>query len=302
MRRLVALLLVLGASSQARATPDAGPPGPCTFGKGVVDCEVQTIDDALAKTLAKHKSSRLRVSFVDKAKSADLASLGKVPWVSEVSIVGNDIGDLAELAQAPKLVTVIVRGHGVKDLTPLAKLPELATAMITGMGVTDVAPLATAPKLRFLSLPPLIKDVSALAKLAPLRSLTLSFDVKGLSTLTQLEELTLLRSAEKDTSAMASLTGLTKVSINRALFLLDVSGLAGMTKLRELELVDCPKLSSLAPLSKLSTLRSVDLTGTAVTDLSPLLGSGKTLEKLVAPENTPAAQLEPFKKLNPKLK
>lgn len=302
MRRVGLFLGGLALALPASAAPDAGPAEPCSFSKTSVDCEVVSIDDALAKKLAKHKSTRLRVTFQGAAKSDDLASLSKVPWVSEVSLVAAGISDLSNLALAPKLVSVSIRSHAVKDLAPLAKLPELASATITGMGVEDVAPLVTAPKIRFLALPPTVRDVSPLAKLVSLRSLTLSYDAKGLSTLVQLEELAVLRSAEKDTAALAPLVGLTRLSIQRAIFLADVGGLAGMSKLRELELVDCPRVIDLKPLSKASALVSVDLTGTGVRDVSPLLGSAKTLERLTLPEEAPKDQLDPFRKVNPKLK
>jgi Leucine-rich repeat (LRR) protein len=302
VHRIAPLLAAVAIASTAHAAPDAGPPEPCTFTKVSVDCELVTIDDALAKTLAKHKSARLRVTFGGSAKNADLTSLSKVPWVSEVSVAANGIDDLSELSSLPKVATVVIRSHAIKNLAPLAKLPELGTLMITGMGVEDVAPLAVAPKLRFVALPPTVRDVSPLSKLAPLRALTLGFDAKGVSSLVQLEELSILRSAAKDTSALAPLVGLVKLSILRAGFLVDVSGIAPLTKLRDLDLVDCPKLVDLSPLSKLVALEHVDLTGTAVRDVSPLLGSAKTLQRLTLPEETPAVQLEPFKKINPKLK
>lgn len=300
MRRLAGLLVFVPAL--AHAAPDAGAAESCSFGKAVVDCEVVTIDDALAKRLQKHKTARLRITFQGAARSDDLASLAKVPWVSELSVVASGIADLSALSVAPKLVTVSVRSHAVRELLPLAKLPELTTLTLTGMGVEDVSPLAAAPKLRFLALPPTVRDVAPLAKLSSLRGLTLSYDAKGVASLRQLEELSLLRSADKDLNALAPLVGLTRLSVQRAVFLADVSGLSGLGKLRELELIDCPTLVDLKPLAKLSALELVDLTGTGVRDVSPLLGSAKTLKRLTLPEQTPASQLDPFRKVNPQLK
>ncbi|HUT76821.1 MAG TPA: hypothetical protein VM285_04000, partial [Polyangia bacterium] len=80
----------------------------------------------------------------------------------------------------------------------------------------------------------------------------------------------------KDTMQQADLSVLPRCTHLENLFvgfsdLVDLKPLAGLSKLRRLDLRFIDKLADLSPLAGLSNLEYLNVTGTAVTDLSPLV-------------------------------
>ena len=97
--------------------------------------------------------------------SLDLAPVGALAGLAELTITGAAVTSLAPLAALTNLVTLAVEGP-VSDLTPLASNGGLLELKLVGAEVSDVAPLAGLSQLREVLL-----VGSPVTSVAPLRNL-----------------------------------------------------------------------------------------------------------------------------------
>jgi hypothetical protein len=189
----------------------------------------------------------------------------KAPWTGII--------DLTSLADVPQLESLDLRGTPVWDLTPLRALKNLKTLTLDYSSVVDLSPLKDLTKLTDLSLfGSQVGDLSALAELKDLSSLDVSHT--AVSDLSPLRECRRLQTLNIRSTKVSSLS-----------FAYDARGITVLICMST-------KIDTLAPLAGLR-LRTLDIEGTNVADLSPL-GGMSTLERLDI-AHTPVAEIEVVK-------
>jgi hypothetical protein len=151
------------------------------------------------------------------------------------------------------------------SLVPLRGLTKLRAIELNAVAVAELQPLTQWKGLRDVKLIGCgkIKNISVLGQLTQLDKLKLQrirLDVSPI--LTKLVNLTELELPEQNLSR--------------------IDGVRGMAKLIKLDVSGNPKLSDVKPVIKLRYLAELDISGTAVTDLKPLLGLAKLTKLTVS--------------------
>lgn len=150
--------------------------------------------------------------------------------------------------------------------------------------LTDVAPLAALAQLQHLHLSwcSALEDLSLLATLTHLQNLEFAWcprlkDLSPLAVLTQLHSLRLEQVLSvRDLAPLRSLVHLQHFHLSNADYLTDLSPLTGLPHLQRLDLSCCRNLTDLSPLAQLPQLLSLRLklgnryTNPSPLDLSPL--------------------------------
>jgi len=196
-------------------------------------------------------------------------------WPPEAELRVPDVESLRMLADFPGLRWLHCElGNSHLDdsrlaLTALERNRELRHLVITGCGDDlDLAPLANLPHLESLELecPGELPNLAPLAGVSREWGLTLSapayagspLSLSGLASLTWLS----LRGCDSLTN-LGMLAGLPEsvwwLSLYGFAQLTSLDGIAGATGLRTLELFDCPRVTSLAPLASVTSLEHISL-------------------------------------------
>jgi hypothetical protein len=291
-----ALLLLFVSSSAAAQTAECST-GSCNL-KG-------RINAAVVATIEKQpKREGLMVFLAGDATDADVTAISHLTWLRGVGVSGK-VTTLAPLASLTHLRRFGLTADKVTTLAPLAKLTELENVSLNQAKVSDIAALKGMTKLTSLDLQynP-ITDVSVLAGLKALQNLILSgvhaTDWKALAGHPELKTVWLNGTSFADANLLEASTKLEELVASDC-ELKHVRPLARMTEFGKLGLARNPQLSDLSPLAKLTNLREVDVSHTAVRDLSPLLASAKSLTEIKAPKGVRPASVAALKKQNPEL-
>ena len=188
-----------------------------------------------------------------------------------------NISDLSPIAGLHDLRTLDIGDNSVSDLSPLAGLTNLESINIGNNKISDLSPLAGLENLGyFMSWNNFLSDLSALAKLTEMSLWGIDIcggdpDISVLKDAKNLKELYLRSCSVSDTdiSALAGLTGLTRLSVAENRDLSDLSPLAGLTNLTWLNLRKC-NISDVSALSGLTNLKWLNLELNNISDFSPL--------------------------------
>ena len=199
--------------------------------------------------------------------------------------IKSDVRDLRDLERFPNLMNLGIYGAHISDLTPLAALPKLSRIALGENDISDCTPLAGMRSLRYVHLfhNPLL-DASALARLPNLFSLELGlcdgYDPAFLSEIHALDCL----GVGNLTDSYRQLAGMRV----RELWLSysGISDLADISQVQGLEylVLSSTPLSSLQGIEAHTQLKTLELCGTAVSDLTPLL-SLPALEQVTISES-----------------
>lgn len=305
------------ATEAAAASGEAAPPPPSkpADDKAGADaeectdfrCTVPEVTDAVKAKIEAFKDNPDFELRIDKPTADGLKSLSKVPWVKNLSLRGDKITDITPVAQLKGLKKFDAYGcGGITDAKALGGLTELTYVSLYMTKVADIAPLTKLTKLEELDLyATQVTDLSPLKSFKKLKKINLYMvkakDWAPLAELTELESIWLQFSDIKDLRMLAKATKMKSLLLSWCENLTDISAVANMPDLETIELKDAP-LKSLAPLSKLTKLTTVEISGTTITDLSPLKASvkSKTLRWLTVPKAAGKAA-EGFKKDVPEL-
>ena len=194
-----------------------------------------------------------------------------------------NISDLSPIAGLHNLRKLDIGDNSVSDLSPLAELTNLESINIGNNRISDLSPLVGLKNLGyFMSWNNFLSDLSPLVKLTKMNLWGIDIcggdpDISILTDAKSLKEL-YLRScnvSDKDISALAGLTGLTRLSVAENRGLSDLSPLAGLTNLEWLNLRRC-NISDVSPLSGLTNLKWLNLENNLISDFSPLEGLPET--------------------------
>ena len=207
---------------------------------------------------------------------ADLWPLAELTGLRVLNLAGNRIEDLRPLAGLTSLERLNLSDNAVADLWPLAELTGLRVLNLAGNRIEDLWQLGGVNGLRELGLSHnAIADLSPLAGLTGLRVLDLAGnrieDLWPLAGVTALERLNLSDNRIADLWPLAGLMELNGLEVLRldGNRVADVQALAPMTRLANLGLAGNP-IADLWPLVGLGQLHRLDLSGSAVVDLSAL--------------------------------
>ena len=196
------------------------------------------------------------------------------PALTWVSLHAAQVGEASALHRLPGLRRFSANRTTLTELTFLDAMPRLERLTLRDSPIRDFAPLARhqgLTELRLSKLPGF--HLSTLAGLSGLQVLDLDGlndgDLSPLSGLRELRDLNLYDLPVQDLTPLAPLTQLQFLRIG-AVPAGDIASLSGMVQMQSLKLVDMPALSDLTPLSNLRGLGRLDLSGSAVTDTSPV--------------------------------
>lgn len=178
-----------------------------------------------------------------------------------------DVRQLAKLTQLKELK--IVKAPYAKDLAPLASLRGLTYLRCSHCAVADLAFLGKLTRLRALTLShsSAIRDFKIIGGLAELRYLNLNgtavVDLRWIAGLSKLERLSLASTKVRDLRPLAKLASLRELNLSgtRAR---DLSVLPRLKNLDRLDLRGIPGLRRLAPLRKMTWLRTLTVPAKAL--------------------------------------
>ena len=306
------------SSAPGIALLDADPPLPSNPAVPSPGAAGIDIPDANLRRIVEAALGKAEGASISPAEMATLTQLdmGASSWTDLGRFALEDVGDLTGLEAAVNLERLYLPGASVEDLTPLAGLTNLKVFSAESSEVEDISPLSGLPNLEVLNLADsYVEDISALAGLSNLAALNLrNTDVTDLSPLAGLAQLKVVDVAPslsiglafdryvdgRDFSWLASLDGLEELTATAADVTPWVAGLSSLRKL-EADLTDFAALShltdlqvlktsvgvdriDLSPLSALTNLRVVGLSGGASGDLAPLSALSNLVEIELSPE------------------
>lgn len=206
-------------------------------------------------------SSSVRLEGVDR-----LASL---PAFRELALYKTEV-DISQVARLKHLRQLkLVKAPLVKDLAPLVSLTRLSYLRCSHCAVTDIAFLAKLTGLEALSLShsPSIKVFKPIGALRQVRFLNLNgtgvSDLSWITGLTKLEKLLLAATKVRNLEPLAGLTGLRELNL-ASTPVRDLSVLPRLINLDKLNLGANPKLRRLAPLRKMTWLKTLTVTAKVV--------------------------------------
>jgi internalin A len=223
--------------------------------------------------------------------------------VTGLEIRGADLERLPpQINQLTTLKNLTVSSAPLFDLSPLIGLDNLEKLSCLGSGknasctsLQDITPLGQLPSLRNLDLMGrrAVTDLRPLSKLASLEWLILYHTgVVDLSPLNSLQTLQLLDVRDTQITDIGPVAHLTSLKIFRIGFYTEKSTFPRMSPTSNVSL-----FSDISPLAGLTMLNSIDLLGTSVTNLSPLLELGQSKKRGsyvdVAFRDIPATHTDP---------
>lgn len=201
--------------------------------------------------------------------ASDMASL------TSISTNQNHITSLKGLEYAVNLKNLYIVNSKVSDLSPISGLRQLESIYLIDNKITDLTPLSGLNKVTTLILERnLITDITPLQSLTSLENLDLSTnlisDIQPLKPLKNLDRLALGDNFIKDISSLEQMSKLSDLNIYGNL-ISDLSPVRHMNALYGLD-VSNNKVTDLTPVQHLNLI-GIELIGTDVTDLSPLVDS-----------------------------
>ena len=207
----------------------------------------------------------------------DYSFLGELKWLELLSVLTGRIVDLSAVSQLTNLrrLSVTSSGGAPVDFSGLGKLKRCFVRWWTG--ARSIFECDSLDSLSIDKLP--AKECNGLTRLGNLRDLTIySQSIKSLDAiahLTKLEKLELNRFRNLESlDGIENLASLRSLNINECSQLSDLSPLAALTNLEHLVVSDWGTIDTLAPIGKLKKLRALAFSGARTTiadgDLSPL--------------------------------
>lgn len=234
----------------------------CPPGFGGVNCEVTCTGEIDFPDAALASAVRSAASIED----AEPITAEALAEVTSLSISDTPITDLTGIECMTSLMSVSMNSVGLTDITPLAALPRLMSVNLQCNSITDISPLGSLISLQTLSLakgsacnvPGQVTDIGPIGDLVALMTLDLAgHDIESVAPLASLTYLDFLVLA--DNGKLGSLEGLEALDYLRYFVATDT------------QVTD---VSIFAEHPKLETLW---LSGSQVSDLSPLLTAGSLL-------------------------
>ena len=199
-----------------------------------------------------------------------------------------NISDISPLAKLTNLEYLEITGNNnISDISPLAGLTNLEHLEITGNNnLSDISPLSGLTNLEHLEISGKVSIRSSPGSVSGRYRVFHSSrneisDISPLAGLTNLETLSLYDNNISDLLPLAGLTALKSLNLNNN-NISDVLALGGLTNLQSLSLGDYStsevggpfssynNISDISPLAGLTALKSLNLSGSNISDFTPL--------------------------------
>lgn len=218
----------------------------------------------------------LTVLEIPNNRVSDLSSVSGCPKLSTLNASGNQITDLSPLANCTQLRDLDLGQNSIRDITPVASLANLWYLYVNDNEISDLPDLSTLEGLYKLKLDNnRISSLEGAAGCAKLESL--SFKGNSVSSISCLSNLLYLKDLRGSGNSIASLDGLENATQLEVLFMAD-NGLTDISLLMQIPdhlkalAVDGNQLTSLAPVSSLTSLQALSADRNMINDLGPVSG------------------------------
>ena len=243
-----------------------------------------------------------------KMRSDKLCLLYKLKYITTLDISNNNIADITPLSNLMSLVELDISGNMVMDIEPLSKLVFLRKLDASENKITDINPLSDLTSMidldmagnRIVDFNPLSRltslvkldislkvgssvierDLSPLAGCTALRNLWLKGsiveDIEFVSGLLCLETLDVSQTGIDNIDCLTNLKSLRELCLNHNYEIEDITPISGLTSLERLGLSG-NKIKDISPISKLVYLKDLDISKNRIEDITPL----STLTSLV---------------------
>lgn len=190
---------------------------------------------------------------------ADIAQIGRIYALSNLSLSGNSLTDLRPFAALGGLTTLNLSNNSISDLSPLTSLGSLRTLYLDNNPVTDLSPLYSLVSLTSLS----IKGMNVSEEeLEQLSNALPNCAINGAETTAQNRLVALAGTTFEADIGELDLSG-------RGIT--DISALSACTSLTYVNLSN-NAITDISPLMDIPTLQTINIAGNYVTDLRPLMG------------------------------
>ena len=220
---------------------------------------------------------------LDYNQITSLSAVKTLKYLEYLNVAHNDIVSTSSLSAFPLLASLNLSGNRLCELSGIGELDGLVSLDVSDNYISDFSPLASLSKLTELSIrgntPSNIKKLSALQSLA---SLDISdCKLSSLSVVNDFKALQVLFATDNEISSLATFTRqVTELYISRNP-LVDLTPLRDQKNLAVLEAAETA-ISSVSFLNGAAALTMLDITGTSVTDATPLAGC-QNLQTLFCP-------------------
>jgi Leucine-rich repeat (LRR) protein len=196
--------------------------------------------------------------FAMKSNSADLARIATLTKLQVLNLtLDSSVADISPLLSLTQLFALELESPTVTNLTPLGQLTSINSLYLGTVQVSDIGPLGNLTNLVVLTVDGKVTDLSPLAPLTRLLNLEVQQDFS-------LTDISVL-------STFASYKFIQNLKIDYCGSLSNITVLSGMSSLTTLEL-PFTQVTDLAPLASLTGLQKLNLQGNHIVDISPLSG------------------------------
>ncbi|MBR7122193.1 MAG: leucine-rich repeat domain-containing protein [Oscillospiraceae bacterium] len=193
-------------------------------------------------------------SFTMPAAATNYADLKHMIFLESLTIEGSSSGQLSYLSALTHLNNLEITGVdvSVEELAVIASLPELKTLKLQKCGLYNISALDKATSLTVLDL-----------------SENTIRNIESLSGLNKLQELSLRHNALEDLTPLSSLLTLTKLDVAQNNKLTSLAPISGLSSLIWLAANNC-NINNLGEIGKLTALSYLNVSTNKLTDISAL--------------------------------
>ena len=222
--------------------------------------DIESLDPLLTiKTLRELELSACTIN------NEDLKKLSSIIWLDSLRLEGNAITDISPIASMIILKELSVSNNTLKNISDLTKLPNLKKLNISKNLISDISSLSQMTKLQVLDISEnLISDLSSISSLTLLTELNIGGNkvklLDGISRIPRIETLVISNNPISSLYPLSSYTGLINLKAD-----------------------GCKNISSLDALEDMSSLTTLDVSNTSITDYLPL--AGMKVKNLTASDN-----------------
>ncbi len=193
--------------------------------------------------------------------------------LKSLSLNGERLTSLEPLKKLTRLKTLRISHLNVNDLSPLSALKELEEINLSQGSISDLSPLSGLTKLTEVDLQSTkIDDLSPLANLSKLKDLhifnTAVACLEPLKNCSQLQYLNVDQTAVSDLSVIEGLTKVARISIGGSKLTSEL--VIGNNSFKHLEISNSPQLKKVVGIENLSSLSSLSIIDTGITNLEEL--------------------------------
>ncbi len=220
------------------------------------------------------KLTKLNINVADNVTSLD--AIKNLTSLKIIAIGGSRLSDLSGLRNLTKLTDLIIEASDkVTSLNDISNLTSLETLQIVGSKISSLSGLRNLTNLTNLNIKATDKVTSLndISNLTSLKSLTIDgsriSDLSPLSGLSKLNGLYIGVADGADVSKLSNMSDLQYVSLEYGK-VVNLSSLNNISGLKTLDVKAADDVTSLRPISKLTNLSKLHISGSNISDISAL--------------------------------